>query len=629
MKKNLLTLSALLLAGLSFGQVVMSENFDAGTALPAGWAVYNVDGLTPASSVNYVNAAWVGRANSVTGTGNHMVSTSWYTPAGVSNDWLVSPSIAVPASGSYFAQFKAMAPDANFPDGFKVYISTTGNQVSDFSSPAVLTVPAAPATYTSYSIDLAAYAGQNIYFAIQNNSNDKFLLFFDEFVVRQPAANDALLNSATLNRYSLTNTNNQLSLSVKNDGSNPITSLTINWNDGTDHSQVISGLNIAPGASANVNHPTQVNYATAVERSLAVTITNVNGTTDPNMSNNATTKLINTVSAIEEKSVVIEEGTGTWCVWCPRGAVAMDYMVNTYPNDFIGIAVHNGDPMTVTAYDAGADFSGYPGANVDRALLDQSVSQSAFVSYYNARKDLIVPAGVTVAASGAGSNVTINASATFRTPFAAANYRLGVIIVEDGVTGTTSGYNQANAYAGGANGVMGGYESLPNPVPAAQMVYNHVGRALLGGYTGQTGSVPTTITDGQTVSYTFNYTVPATSNKAKMHAVAVLIDQTTGEIVNAAQGALSAASLGEMETIGMEVYPNPASDVVNVKFEGNGGDYQVVITDLSGRQVAATAVVNANGAQAVTLPIAELSAGNYLVTIAKEGASYTQNLIVK
>ena len=629
MKKNLLALSTLLLAGISFGQVVMSENFDAGTALPAGWAVYNVDGLTPAANVNYVTAAWVGRANSVTGSGNHMVSTSWYTPAGTANDWLVSPSIAVPATGTYYAQFKAMAPDANYPDGFKVYISTTGNQVANFTNPAVLTVAAAPTSYTGYSIDLSAYAGQNIYVAIQNNSNDMFLLFVDEFVVRQPAQNDVILNSATLNRYSMTNTNNQLGLSVTNDGANAITSLTVNWNDGTDHSQVISGLNIAPGATTTVNHPTQVNYATAVEKSLAVTITNVNGATDPNMGNNATTKLINTVSAVEEKSVVIEEGTGTWCQWCPRGAVAMDYMTTTYPTDFIGIAVHNGDPMTVNEYDNGANFSGFPGSNVDRVLLDQSVSQNAFVSYYNARKDLIVPAGISVSVTGPGSSVSIVATATFRTPFSAANYRLGVIIVEDGVTGTTSGYNQSNAYAGGANGAMGGFESLPNPVPAAQMVYDHVGRALLGGYNGQTGSVPAVITDGQVVNYTFNYGVPSTSNKANMHAVAVLIDQATGEIVNAAQGSLSGASLGEMETIAMEVYPNPATDVVNVKFEGQGGDYQIVITDLAGRQVAATSLVNANGVQAVALPVSELGAGNYLVTIAKEGASFTQNLIVK
>jgi hypothetical protein len=285
--------------------------------------------------------------------------------------------------------------------------------------------------------------------------------------------------------------------------------------------------------------------------------------------------------------------------------------------------------MTVAEYDAAANFSGYPSSNVDRVLLGQTVSQNAFNSYYNARKDLIVPAGMSVAATGAGNTVSIVATATFRTPFAAANYRLGVIVIEDDVTGTTSAYNQANAYAGGANGAMGGYESLPNPVPAAQMVYDHVGRALLGGYDGQANSVPAVITDGQVVNYTFNYTIPATSTRANMHAVAVLIDQSNGEIVNAIQGSLSGASLGEVETIGMEVYPNPATDVVNVKFVGNGGDYQIAITDLAGRQVASTSLVNASGAQSVALPIAEFSAGNYLVTIAKDGASYTQNLIVK
>jgi hypothetical protein len=424
-------------------------------------------------------------------------------------------------------------------------------------------------------------------------------------------------------------TNNTLAVSVKNEGSNAITSLQINWNDGADHIQTINGLNIAPGATTNVNHPTAVSYATAVEENIAVTISQVNTVVDTDPSNNTGSAKINTVSVLEEKSVVIEEGTGTWCQWCPRGAVAMDYMVNTYPVDFIGIAVHNGDPMTVAEYDNGANFSGFPGSNVDRALMDQSVSQNAFVAAYNARKDLIVPAGISVAATGAGNNVSIVATATFRTPLAAANYRLGVIVIEDGVTGSTSAYNQSNAYAGGANGAMGGFESLPNPVPAAQMVYNHVGRALLGGYNGQAGSVPAAITDGQVVNYTFNYTVPGTSTRANMHAVAVLIDQTNGEIVNAIQGPLSLASLGEIETIGMEVYPNPATDEVNVKFVGTGGDYQIVITDLAGRQMSATSLVNVTGAQSIALPISGFGAGNYLVTIAKDGASYTQNLIVR
>jgi len=634
MKKHLLALSTLLLAGTSFSQVIFSEDFDAGLTLPAGWGQYNVDNLTPNASVNYMGtSAWIARANSVTGVGNHMVSTSWYTPAGTSNDWLTTPGIAVPASGTYTFQFDAMAPDAAYLDGFKVYVSTTGNTVADFAAAPVLTQAAAANTYTAYSISLAAFAGQTVYVGIQNYSNDKFLLFVDNVVARQPSADDAILNSATLNRYSAVSVNNTLALSVKNDGNNPITSLTVNWNDGADHSSVIS-CNIAVGATASINHPTAINYATALEKNIAISITNVNGNVDPNMAENTTSKLFNTLSVLAPKKVIIEEGTGTWCGWCPRGAVAMEYMTINHPTDFIGVAVHNGDPMTVTEYDAGASFSGFPGANVDRVLLGANVSDTDFETYYNSRISLKVPAAISAVSSGAGSSVTVDVTTTFYTPFAAANFRLGVIIVEDDVTGTGSTYNQSNYYSSTSqnialNGAGHNWQTSPNPIPAADMVYDHVGRALLGGYAGQASSVPAVITDGQVVTYSFNYTVPATSTRADMHAVAVLIDQATGEIVNADEISIATVGLAETETIGLEVYPNPASEVVNVKFEANGGTYAVTVNDLAGRQVGVTVLDNATGSQTVALPIAGLASGNYLVTVAKEGASYTQQLIIK
>ncbi|WP_343634703.1 choice-of-anchor J domain-containing protein [Fluviicola sp.] len=631
MKKSLLALSALFSVGSAFSQVVLSENFDAGTTLPAGWAQYNVDGLTPASSVSYMGtSAWVVRANSVTGTGNHLVSTSWYSPAGTSNDWVVSPSIAVPNATGFMCQFDVMAPDASFLDGYKVYVSTTGNTVADFTNPAVLTVPAAPNTYTTQSFSLDSYMGQNIYIAIQNNSNDKFLLFVDNFVVRKPMNDDAMLLSSTLNRYSLTSTNNTLSMRVKNDGANAITGLTIDWNDGTSHSSVIS-TNIAPGATVTVNHPTAVSYATVVEKDVNITITAVNGNSDA--TDNTSTNKINTVSVNSPKVVLFEEGTGTWCGWCPRGAVAMEYMDNTYPNTFAGVAVHNDDPMMVTAYDAAAAFSGFPGANVDRVLLGVDVSDQDFDNYYNDRKDLITPAGLSIQTGGSGNAVTVTVNATFRTVFAASNYRLGVIISEDNVTGTTSAYNQTNYYSSTSqnialNGAGHNWQTEPNPVAAANMEYDHVGRALLGGYTGQAGSVPAAITDGQVATYTFNYTVPGTSVRANMHAVAVLIDQNTGEVVNAKEISLATLGLAEASTINMEVFPNPASDVVNVKFDGQGGEYTVSIIDLSGRTVASKVVTGA-GATAVEVPVTGLTAGNYLISIANETGSYTQKLMVK
>jgi thiol-disulfide isomerase/thioredoxin len=375
-----------------------------------------------------------------------------------------------------------------------------------------------------------------------------------------------------------------------------------------------------------------VSYATAVEQNINVTITAVNGTADSDPSNNILSGILhNTLSQQTDKAVVIEEGTGTWCGWCPRGAVAMEHMVNTYPNDFIGVAVHNGDPMTVTEYDNGAGISGFPGANVDRALLGVSVSQAAFEAYYNDRINMGVPANVGATVTGTGANVTIDASASFYTPIFAADFRLAVVISENGVTGTTSDYDQVNYYSGGGEGQMGGYENLANPVPAADMVYDHVGVALLGGYNGQAGSVPATITDGTVANYTFNYTVPATSNRANMYAIVLLLDNATGEIVNATEVSIAEGgnvAVADVNTIDMNVYPNPATDNVDVAFEA-AGDYTITITDMAGRVVSTNAYTNLSGAQNITIPVADLMSGNYIISVANEVASYNQALVIK
>jgi hypothetical protein len=306
----------------------------------------------------------------------------------------------------------------------------------------------------------------------------------------------------------------------------------------------------------------------------------------------------------------------------------MEYMTTTYPN-FIGIMVHNGDPMALAAYDNAANFGGYPSANVDRVLLDQGVSQAAFEAFYNDRKDLIVPASLSATVSGSGSNVSIDASATFYTEFSSANYRLGVILYENDVTGTSAGYNQSNAYAGGGNGPMGGFENLPNPVPAAQMVYDYVGRALLGGYAGQAGSVPATITDGQQVSHTFNYTVPAAFTQGNLRGVVVLIDQSNGEVVNAHKFLIAFANLEEVNTIDVNVYPNPANEVVNVAFEAENTSYSLSVTDASGRVVYTEEYNNLSGGQVLTIPVADFTAGNYFINLSKQGETFTKMFIVK
>lgn len=306
----------------------------------------------------------------------------------------------------------------------------------------------------------------------------------------------------------------------------------------------------------------------------------------------------------------------------------MNYMDTTYPNEFIGIAVHNEDPMMLPEYDGGAGFSGFPGMNVDRIVLGADVSQSTMVTNLNSRKTLTTPVSLVATGSVNGSNITINANATFRTNFSNANYKLGVIITESNVTGTANGYKQTNYYAGGANGVMGGYETLPNPVPANQMVYNHVGRALLGGYSGQDGSVPTTITDGQTITYTFNYTVPATSNINNMHAIVILIDQNNGEIINAKSAELATLAVSQNNIApSFDIYPNPTSDFFNIS-NLKSGDYTINIYDMSGRLIQ-TNKKEVIENQELTIAVKGISRGEYIVNIASENSSFSKQLLIK
>lgn len=628
--KNLLLCGSLLLAGSAFSQV-LTEDFEglSGGALPAGWTTASTTPGTGDFVTGNAAAANAGGYWPVPATSNFAFANDDVCNCDMSNVTLTTPSFDLTGLSGVVVTYDFVDDLTYGGVPHAVEVSTDGG--ATWTNIYTYAPTAAVIDWQQALVPLGAATdgASNVQVRWTYNDDGAWAtgLAIDNVVVKEPFQNDAQLTAVTLDRFALINSNTVLSAEVTNVGGNAITSLEIDWNDGTSHVQTVT-VNIAPGASASVPHPDNVTYATAIESNINVTVSAVNGAADGDASNNSGAAMHNTLSQQTDKAVVIEEGTGTWCGWCPRGEVAMDYMTTTYPNDFIGIAVHNGDPMTVTEYDNGAGISGFPGCNVDRALLGESVSQSLFETYYNDRVNMGVPANVEATVSGTGANVTIDASATFYTPMSGADYRLAVVITENGVTGTTSGYNQANYYSGGGSGPMGGYENLTDPVPAADMVYDHVGVALLGGYDGQAGSVPATITDGTVANYQFTYTVPVTSNKANMHAVVMLLDNNTGAIINAKEFSLSGASIADVDAINMNVYPNPATDNVTVAFEA-AGDYTITITDMAGRVVSTNAYSNLSGAQNIAIPVADLMSGNYIVSVAAEGASYNQVLVIK
>lgn len=620
---------------LTTAQTIFTEGFEGASFPPTGWT-------------SFMGTNGVGTTNdwiqvTLPNTGTYAAANVYENVAvGIAEDWLVTSQIDLTSATN--AELLFYSTDyyttTNYGSTFEVKVSTTSQTThADFTTVASYDETNIGSGFTLQSVDLSAYDGMMVYIAFVHYNDDGDNWIIDDIEVRSPLTLDAELESVSLNRYSLTSTDNLLSFDVFNNGITTITSLDVSWNDGTNNYSEIFTVNIAPGATETVNHSTQVNYNTVDEKNISVTINNVNSSIDGDSTNNSLDTDFNTVSQSGTKAVFIEEATGTWCGWCPRGAVGLDYMTSTYPNTVVGVAVHNADPMLLAEYDTGIGnyISGYPSGAVDRKYGDVNPSQANLQAVYDALNSEVVPVDLSIGATQNGNDLTITAQSNFYSNFNNANFRLGVIITEDGVTGTGDGtntnnqdYDQVNYYSGGANGVMGGYENLGDPVPATQMVYNHVGIALLGGFYGQENSVPSIINNGDSASYDFTYTIPTTSTESNIHIVAVLLDATDGSIVGAKQTtiaeALSVEQVSEIDSI--KLFPNPAKDKINISFQQGNGDYNITVTDMLGRTVINNNYEGLFGTQNIELPISNLNVGHYVMHINDGNKSYSSKFIV-
>jgi hypothetical protein len=322
----------------------------------------------------------------------------------------------------------------------------------------------------------------------------------------------------------------------------------------------------------------------------------------------------------------------------------MDQFNTKYSQFWAGIAVHNGDPMTVTDYDAafGGLIAGYPSALVDRG---NDVDPSGMTPDFLTRVQIAPKAFITNGATWDATTRTLNVSVTadFQS-VANNNYKLACVLTEDGVTGTGSGYNQSNAYSGGGNGVMGGYETLGNPVPAAQMIYDHVARAIAPSFSGYVNSFPTTVSSGDLHTINFSFVLPTTWDENEIHIIGLLIDPT-GKIDNAGKATISEAvtngyvngsNAGLYENLAnqldeiIKVYPNPASDSANIEILlQNEASVQIKLIDASGKEVSSRDYGKVHGSWIVPFDTKNLESGMYLIQLEINGQTISKRLIVE
>ncbi len=244
------------------------------------------------------------------------LSSSYYDNGDkTADDWLITPQITV--GNSAFISWDAMAFDAQYADGYKVYISTTGQAVpTDFKE--VYSVSAEKTDWTHHLVDITDLAaGKNIYVAFRNNSTDKYYLAVDNIRVYAPNTLDGEINSLSLRDYELAATPCSMKITFSNAGLENLALLNINWqlNDGEIHTDSIKNLNLAIGESYTYQHSDSLIF-TEGENTVKVWLDNVNATLDENTSNDT---LIFHLMALKEKGdrkILIEHFTQASCGPC-------------------------------------------------------------------------------------------------------------------------------------------------------------------------------------------------------------------------------------------------------------------------------------------------------------------------
>ena len=619
----------ILFAGNTFpcqGNILFFEGFDA-DSIPAGWQVHDVDSLTPNDAIT-----WTGTWQIKDVDGDNVASnTSYYSPVGSSNDFLITPAIILPSQSACLS-FIAKSKDAKWLESYEVRISTTTPSLTDtfssslFANAALYTEDSEESDWTTHTIDLSAYADDTVYIAFWHNADDKIAIYLDEVMITTPNALDVAMTSLDMDN-NIPQGSYDVIGAFENIGSSTITELNVNWqlDNGSIQTDNLTGLSIAPYASYDFTHSKQFTLSNAGAYSITVWTDNLNLQTDENVANDTLTHFV-AISNGEStfKRILIEGYTGAWCGVCTDGDYRIDTLHKNHIYKTIITQVHYLDAMEIDEFQGLVDDYGsqFPAIGIDRVTWkdiddDQNGKLDTIVAISRNFWDLKITERLN-ATSPVDISMTKTYNATTRelsvtltadfVDYVVGDVRFLVWIKENFVTGTGNGYDQQNFYNDHPQYPNHPMKGLGHPIVG----YEHMDviRELPLGAFGEEGSIPSKSSpDDNAVSKTFTYTIPAEYDESLIRVIGAVYrhddDKFSREILNATIGTIWTTGVNEatkeIHSPSVTVYPNPVSGLSSVEF------------NLVNTSKVSVDIYNALGQKLITLKNGTLTSGSHLV----------------
>jgi len=526
---------------LAPGDVYYSQDFE--NYSEGDMTLIDNDGLTAHENVGGIGSNW----NVMDG---EAVTTSWLIDGDKTSDnWMITPLISMGTEP--YLSWDALSYDPAYLDGYEVLISTSGNNISDFTT-VLFSVDAEAAEWTKHLVDLTNYANQDVYLAFHHFSTDMYVLAIDDILVTHLVDFDISLDSYQLDKYIKPDETADLTLSIGNNGLETLNSVELNYqvNDNPVQTVLLDNIGLTFGNTLTTIHDDPIAISEPGKYDLKVWLSNINGGSDSNSSNDTLEGRFYIVSSTFEKTVLLEEFTGTWCGWCPDGFLVLEDLLETYDN-LVGVCLHASDVMATAETGEVANTFGtfFPGASVDRymmssdgVILDRGNWESGVIQ----RSSMAVPVDVdfTLSYNSATREILIDASAEFSQEMT-EDFRFNCYVVEDNVDEDSPDYDQQNYFSQNDNFPVHPYYDEPETM--TEFVHNHVVRDMLGGAWGIEGSIPATVAAGETYTHQFTYSIPQDFNAEQLSLVVVVQeyneDHTKREIHNAKEHKLNVGSI--------------------------------------------------------------------------------------
>lgn len=598
---------------------------------------YNADRLTPHSSIKKLfvsaelgdNMSWWLLRDRSDSEDRFMGSHSYYTEPGTSNDWIISVPIEIPSAG-FVLSFDAQSVPLRGADKLSdlaLYITETlmdpAQGIPDEETMLFEAVPYGKDMdncendWTHYTYPLDAYAGKTIHINFVNQNYDNDILCIDN--VKVSREDMVTLEANPIDRYTTQPTVKVgATLTSLLDGGVADFTVKLTATTGSTTKEIKSWRSSLASKGAKEYFEADVELPEiGTETEICFTFESEASKWDVSTKTPVTRMAFNPVHR-----VLIEETTSLHCGNCPMGIYTIESMIEDerFDGRIVPVSVHIAnlgyDPMAVPAYYNNM-LTAAPLAIVDRRAQYDGTSNPylGFIPLYDGNYDptnensfaykvariMDEPTTADLSVSGEwvinGADTTaIKCVATVRPAFNLKDkdYRVAFILTGNNVGLDENAFWVQENYVSGMTDFeshMGGWTDLPKQVMSAR--YHDVAR-VISNFNGHPESLPANMEVSH--DYTFNYTmdIPDTyevvegSDYLKSAAIqrqfcnlsAIVIDSSTGQVVNAARVPMSDVTEDRFT----------ASDLVGIEDVMLDSDADIIGTeyfDLGGRRVDA------------------------------------------